>query len=79
MTTQNLRTELENFGIWKNVKFMHDLGRFWKHQFNTIARDKPLIEDIKLIIGEVPKNTILSIDFEKNWSTHSYFARYKKL
>jgi hypothetical protein len=50
-----------------------------KHQFNTIARDKPLIEDIKLIIGEVPKNTILSIDFEKNWSTHSYFARYKNI
>ena len=47
-----------------------------KYQYERIARDKPLVEDINLIMTIVPKNTILSIDFQQQWSVHGYFARY---
>ena len=47
-----------------------------KYQYERIARDKPLIEDINLIMNIVPKNTILNIDFQQHWNIHGYFARY---
>ena len=47
-----------------------------KYQYKIIARDKPLLEDIYLILNQTKKNTIINIDFQKNWNIHGYFARY---
>ena len=47
-----------------------------KYQYERIARDKPLVEDINLIMTIVQKNTTLNIDFQKHWNIHGYFARY---
>ena len=47
-----------------------------KHQYETIARDKPLLEDIYLIINKLQRNTVLNIDFQKNWNIHAYLARH---
>ena len=47
-----------------------------KYQYERIARDKPLIDDINLIMNIVPNNTILNIDFQQHWNIHGYFARY---
>ena len=47
-----------------------------KYQYERIARDKPLLEDIYLIMDKVQRNTRMNIDFQTNWSIHGYFARH---
>jgi hypothetical protein len=50
-----------------------------KYQCESTGRDKLLIDDIKLIMSELPEDTKLSIDFQKNYIIHAYFARYANI
>jgi hypothetical protein len=49
-----------------------------KHQYERTI-DKDLIEDIKLIMSVVPNNSIIDMDFEKNWKVHAYLARHSNI
>tara|TARA_B100001142_G_scaffold278798_1_gene289106 strand:- start:281 stop:2350 length:2070 start_codon:yes stop_codon:yes gene_type:complete len=47
-----------------------------KYQYERAGRDKALIDDIKLILTELPETTTVNIDFEKHHLIHGYLARY---
>ena len=47
-----------------------------KYQYERAGRDKALIDDIKLILTELPETTTVNIDFEKHYLIHGYLSRY---
>lgn len=47
-----------------------------KYQYERIGRDSLLLDDIKLILTELPEGNIVNIDFQKHYLIHGYFARY---
>ncbi|MGY8989637.1 MAG: hypothetical protein ACKVJA_05215 [Flavobacteriales bacterium] len=51
----------------------------FKNQHKKDVRDKSLRDDIRLILKELPENTIVSIDFQKHNIIHGYFARYENI
>lgn len=51
----------------------------FKNQYKKDVRDKPLRDDIKLILTELPEDAIVSIDFQKHYIMHGYFARYANI
>tara|TARA_B100000795_G_C22701612_1_gene399885 strand:+ start:209 stop:853 length:645 start_codon:yes stop_codon:yes gene_type:complete len=51
----------------------------FKNQYKKDVRDKPLRDDIKLILTELPENAIVSIDFQKHYIMRGYFARYANI
>tara|TARA_B110000879_G_C10749265_1_gene347207 strand:- start:71 stop:502 length:432 start_codon:yes stop_codon:yes gene_type:complete len=58
-------------GYWKVTSL--------KYQYERIGRDIALLDDIRLIMSELPEHTKLSIDFQKNYIIHAYFARYANI
>lgn len=55
-------------GYWKVTSL--------KYQYERVGRDIALLNDIKLIMSELPEDEKLNIDFQKNYIVHAYFARY---
>ncbi len=47
-----------------------------KYQYESAGRDKALIDDIKLILTELPENTKVNTDFYGHYLVRVYFARY---
>ena len=47
-----------------------------KHQYESVSRDSLLLDDVKMILTELPDGATVSIDFQKNYTIHGYFARY---
>ena len=51
----------------------------FKNQYKKDVRDKSLRDDIRLILKELPEDAIVSIDFQKHYIMHGYFARYANI
>ena len=47
-----------------------------KYQYESAGRDTLLLDDIKLILTELPEDAIVNIGFQKNYIIHAYFVRY---
>jgi hypothetical protein len=45
-------------------------------QYESTGRDAILLDDIKLILTELPEDDIVNIDFEKHYLIHGYLSRY---
>lgn len=55
-------------GYWKVTSL--------KYQYERIGRDIALLDDIRLIMSELPEGAKLNIDFQKHYIIHAYFARH---
>ena len=47
-----------------------------KYQYESAGRDKPVIDDIKLIMREIPEHIKVNIDFQRHYMIRLYFVRY---